>query len=63
MLRLYQDITNGPTRKDLPVRSDLTWIEGLAVAPLLVALLLVGVYPKPLLTNPAVSTVSSTPPP
>jgi NADH-quinone oxidoreductase subunit M len=63
MLRLHQDITNGPTRKDLPVRSDLTWLEGLAVAPLLAALLLVGVYPKPLLTNPAVSTVSSTPPP
>jgi NADH:ubiquinone oxidoreductase subunit 4 (subunit M) len=38
----------------LPVRPDLTWIEGLAVVPLLAALVLVGVYPKPLLDNTAV---------
>ncbi len=49
MLRLYQDIMNGPPVPDLPDRLDLGWIEGLAVAPLLVALLLVGVYPAPLL--------------
>ncbi|MGC9991528.1 MAG: NADH-quinone oxidoreductase subunit M [Candidatus Cybelea sp.] len=60
MLRLYQGIMNGPQRKDLPVRADLTWIEGLAVAPLLAALVLVGVYPKPLLDN-AVTTVQSGP--
>jgi NADH-quinone oxidoreductase subunit M len=49
MLRLYQDIMNGPPVADVPVRSDLTWLEGLAVAPLLAALLIVGVYPAPLL--------------
>ncbi len=49
MLRLYQDIMNGPPIADVPVRPDLGWIEGLAVAPLLVALVLVGVYPAPLL--------------
>ncbi len=49
MLRLYQDIMNGPQRADVPVRADLTWVEGLAVAPLLAALLLIGVYPAPLL--------------
>jgi len=49
MLRLYQDVTNGPQRPDVPVRADLTWVEGLAVAPLLAALLLIGVYPAPLL--------------
>jgi len=54
MLRLYQGIMNGPARTDLPVRPDLTWIEGLAVVPLLAALVLVGVYPKPLLDNAAV---------
>jgi NADH-quinone oxidoreductase subunit M len=49
MLRLYQDLMNGPQRPDVPVRADLTWVEGLAVAPLLAALLLIGVYPAPLL--------------
>ena len=49
MLRLYQDIMNGPPEADVPVRADLGWIEGLAVAPLLVALVLIGVYPAPLL--------------
>jgi NADH-quinone oxidoreductase subunit M len=49
MLRLYQDVMNGPPVADLPVRPDLTWREGLAVAPLLAALLIVGVYPAPLL--------------
>ncbi|MBV8343954.1 MAG: NADH-quinone oxidoreductase subunit M, partial [Candidatus Eremiobacteraeota bacterium] len=49
MLRLYQDIMNGPPQADVPVRADLGWVEGLAVAPLLAALVLVGVYPAPLL--------------
>ena len=44
-LRLYQGIMNGPALDDLPVRADLTWLEGLAVAPLLAALLYVGVQP------------------
>jgi NADH-quinone oxidoreductase subunit M len=51
LLRLYQDVMNGPQRTDLPVRGDLTLLEGLAVAPLLAALVLVGVYPTPLLTH------------
>jgi NADH-quinone oxidoreductase subunit M len=48
-LRLYQGIMNGPPVEDLPVRRDLTWREGLAVAPLLAALLLIGVQPHPIL--------------
>ena len=56
MLRLYQDLMNGPQREDLPIRPDLTWLEGLAVAPLLAALLLVGVFPKPLLNNAAITS-------
>jgi NADH-quinone oxidoreductase subunit M len=50
VLRLYQGIMNGPEVEDLPVRRDLTWIEGLAVAPLLAALVLVGVQPHAILS-------------
>lgn len=49
MIRLYQDIMNGPEVADVPVRADLTWLEGLAVAPLLVALIALGIDPAPLL--------------
>ena len=49
MLRLLQDIINGPLREDIPERRDLTWIEGLAVAPLLAALVILGVYPHAVL--------------
>jgi NADH-quinone oxidoreductase subunit M len=63
MLRLYQDVMNGPQRSDLPVRSDLTLLEGLAVAPLLAALLLVGVYPAPLLMQLSAVTTQSVAPP
>jgi NADH-quinone oxidoreductase subunit M len=56
MLRLYQDLMNGPQVDDLPVRRDLTWLEALAVAPLLAALVLVGVYPTPLLASSATAT-------
>jgi len=49
-LRLYQGIMNGPELDDLPVRPDLTWLEGLAVAPLLAALLYVGVAPGAIMT-------------
>jgi NADH-quinone oxidoreductase subunit M len=44
-LRLYQGIMNGPEIDELPVRRDLTWLEGLAVAPLLAALVLIGIQP------------------
>jgi NADH-quinone oxidoreductase subunit M len=45
MLRLYQGIMNGPEVADLPVRSDLSWMEGIAVAPLALALVVLGVDP------------------
>lgn len=50
MLRLLQDIINGPVREDIPERRDLTWVEGLAVAPLLAALVILGVYPHAVLS-------------
>jgi len=43
MLRLFQGIMNGPEVPGLPQRSDLTFIEGLAIAPLLTALVLIGI--------------------
>jgi NADH-quinone oxidoreductase subunit M len=45
VLRLLQDIINGPQRPDIPERADLSWTEGFAVAPLLAALVVLGVYP------------------
>lgn len=48
-LRLYQGVMNGPEVADLPVRADLTWLEGLAVAPLLAALVVVGIVPQAIL--------------
>jgi NADH-quinone oxidoreductase subunit M len=49
MLRLLQDTINGPQLADIPQRRDLTFAEALAVAPLLAALLYVGIYPHALL--------------
>ena len=48
MLRLFQGIMNGPEVADLPVRADMTWLEGLALAPLVLALVMVGVNPHAL---------------
>jgi NADH-quinone oxidoreductase subunit M len=48
MLRLLQDAMNGPEHADLPQRPDLSLGEGLALAPLVIALVLLGVYPAPI---------------
>ncbi len=48
MLRLLQDVINGPVIHDLPERADLTWLEGAAIAPLLAALVFLGVNPHAL---------------
>ncbi len=47
MLRLFQGIMNGPKVADLPERRDLSWIEGLAVAPLVIGFTLLGINPGP----------------
>jgi NADH-quinone oxidoreductase subunit M len=66
-LRLYQGIMNGPQVADLPVRPDLTWMEGLALAPLVLALVLIGINPHALTTfntsayNAAASIAQGTP--
>ncbi|HEV3154113.1 MAG TPA: NADH-quinone oxidoreductase subunit M [Candidatus Baltobacteraceae bacterium] len=51
MLRLLQDIINGPEVADIPQRADLTLTEALALAPLLAALVVVGCYPHALLST------------
>jgi len=58
MLRLYQTAMNGPQRLDLPQRKDLTWIEGLALVPLVAGLILLGIDPGPLFTASGTGTVS-----
>jgi NADH-quinone oxidoreductase subunit M len=45
MLRLFQTIMQGPKRADLPERHDLTWVEGFALAPLVIGLVLLGTNP------------------
>jgi NADH-quinone oxidoreductase subunit M len=45
MLRLFQGIMHGPEKADLPLRSDLNWMEGLALAPIVFALVFLGVNP------------------
>ncbi|MBV8244436.1 MAG: NADH-quinone oxidoreductase subunit M [Candidatus Eremiobacteraeota bacterium] len=50
MLRLFQDIMQGPEIPDVPIRRDLTLIEGLAVAPLVLAMVFFGVNPHALTT-------------
>jgi NADH-quinone oxidoreductase subunit M len=55
MLRVYQGMMHGPPVADLPERPDMNWIEGLALAPLVVAFVLLGVQPAP------IANVGSTP--
>jgi NADH-quinone oxidoreductase subunit M len=51
LLWAYQQIFHGPERsseRDKPFR-ELTWREGAVMAPLIVLIVLLGVYPKPVL--------------
>jgi NADH-quinone oxidoreductase subunit M len=56
MLRLFQTIMHGPKRVDLPERRDLTWIEGFALAPLVLGLLLLGINPHAVASDALNST-------
>ncbi|MGR4064715.1 MAG: complex I subunit 4 family protein [Vulcanimicrobiaceae bacterium] len=60
MLRMFQDIMNGPAQPDLPERRDLSWREGLAVAPLALALLVLGVNPHAILAGSAAQSAVTT---
>ncbi|QUX28712.1 NADH-quinone oxidoreductase subunit M [Nocardiopsis akebiae] len=56
ILWMYQRTMNGPTREDLTGLRDLSARETWAVAPLLALIILLGLYPQPVLDviNPAV---------
>jgi NADH-quinone oxidoreductase subunit M len=56
ILWMYQRVAGGPIRDQVAGMVDLRWREVLSVAPLVVLIIGVGVYPKPVLDiiNPAV---------
>ena len=47
MLRVFQGVMHGPEHDDLPQREDMTPLEMFALAPLVVAIVLLGVDPGP----------------
>jgi NADH-quinone oxidoreductase subunit M len=47
MLRLFQGVMHGPEVDDVPEREDLSPLELLALAPLVVAIVLLGINPGP----------------
>ncbi len=47
MLRVFQGVMHGPEVDDLPQREDMTPLEMLAMAPLVIAIVLLGVDPGP----------------
>jgi len=57
ILLMYQRTMTGPTRPEVAGMRDLNLREVSALAPLLVLIVLLGFYPKPLTTiiNPAVA--------
>ncbi len=54
MLRVVQGVMNGPEVADLPEREDMSPLEIAALAPLVVAIVLLGVDPAPLIASAAV---------
>ncbi|GAC1395313.1 MAG: NADH-quinone oxidoreductase subunit M [Vulcanimicrobiaceae bacterium] len=48
MLRAFQGVMHGPEQHDLPQREDMTPVEMVALAPLVVAIVLLGINPGPL---------------
>ncbi len=49
MLRAFQGIMQGPEVQDVPQRPDMTPLEILALAPLVAAIVLLGINPGPLM--------------
>ena len=47
MLRLFQGTMQGPEHADLPQREDMTPLEMFALAPIVVAIVLLGIDPGP----------------
>jgi NADH-quinone oxidoreductase subunit M len=53
MLRLFQGMMQGPEVDDLPQREDMSALEILALAPLVIAIVLLGVDPAPVTSQMA----------
>ncbi|MEN3273414.1 MAG: NADH-quinone oxidoreductase subunit, partial [Actinomycetota bacterium] len=49
LLWAYQRVFHGPIDEENAHAADMTWREGLVMAPLLAGILFLGVYPKPML--------------
>jgi NADH-quinone oxidoreductase subunit M len=57
LLWAYQQVFHGEPRPEDPPTRDLVWLERLVVAPLIILIIFLGVYPKPVLDriNPSVN--------
>lgn len=53
ILRMYQGVMHGPPAADLPQREDLTPLEIVALAPIVAAIVLLGLNPGPVTRLPA----------
>jgi NADH-quinone oxidoreductase subunit M len=58
MLRVFQTIMQGPEVPDVPQREDLSPVEVLALAPIVLALVLLGVFPGAVAATRAVPASS-----
>ena len=62
MLRVVQGTMNGPEHADLPQREDLSPLEMLALAPVIIAIVLLGINPGPVAAARTVANaVAATP--
>jgi NADH-quinone oxidoreductase subunit M len=57
MLWAYQQVFHGVPKPEDAKTRDLSWLERLVVAPLIILIVVLGVYPKPVLDriNPSVN--------
>jgi NADH-quinone oxidoreductase subunit M len=58
MLRVFQGMMQGPEHPDVPQREDMTALEVCALAPLVAAIVLLGVNPGPVAAARTVATAS-----
>jgi NADH-quinone oxidoreductase subunit M len=58
MLRVFQGVMQGPEVPDVPQREDMSALELIALAPLVVAIVLLGVDPGPVAATRAASSSS-----
>jgi NADH-quinone oxidoreductase subunit M len=59
MLRIFQGILHGPQHADLPVRADLSTLELVALAPLVLAIVLLGIDPGPMAASVSSSAAAA----